>query len=137
MRRFSLICLCLALPGCGYNTWSDPPFATARNPNFPADASENVRRVMGEQVEAPTLTPEPGDIWPGPLPPSPTLQDLEVGNRIDATLRSSPKLETNRRHPGATRVARRAARPADAKEEAGARARIYAEPVLKRTTGGV
>jgi hypothetical protein len=23
------------------------------------------------------LTPEPGDIWPGPLPPAPTLRDLE------------------------------------------------------------
>jgi hypothetical protein len=78
MRRISFISLCLALSGCGYSTWWNPPFATATNPNFPADASENVRRVMGEQVEAPALTPEPGDIWPGPLPPSPTLQDLET-----------------------------------------------------------
>src|SRR6185437_8101587 len=39
--------------------------------------SENMRRVMGEQVEATPLTPEPGDVWPGPLPPEPTLQDLQ------------------------------------------------------------
>ena len=32
---------------------------------------------MGAQVETPVLTPEPGDIWPGPLPPEPTLQELE------------------------------------------------------------
>jgi hypothetical protein len=77
MRRLKFTWLCLALCGCGYSTWSNPPFATATNPNFPAGQSENVRRVMGEQVEAPTLTPEPGDIWPGPLQPEPTLQELE------------------------------------------------------------
>jgi hypothetical protein len=77
MQRIALACLCLALSGCGYNTWSNPPFTTGSNPNFPADDSENLRRVMGEQVDAPPLTPEPGDVWPGPLPPEPTLQDLQ------------------------------------------------------------
>ena len=90
MRRFALTCLCLALSGCGYNTWSNPPFTTGSNPNLPADDSENMRRVMGEQVEAPTLTPEPGDIWPGPLPPSPTLQDLERQGRAEQPQRPVP-----------------------------------------------
>jgi hypothetical protein len=36
-----------------------------------------MRRVMGEPVDATPLSVEPGDVWPGPLPPSPTLQDLE------------------------------------------------------------
>ena len=44
---------------------------------MPAGESENMRRVVGEQVNAKPLTPEPGDIWPGPLPPEPTLQELE------------------------------------------------------------
>ena len=77
MRRIALPCLCLALAGCGYSTWSDPPFSTGSNPHFPAGDSENMRRVMGARVETPVLTPEPGDIWPGPLPPEPTLQELE------------------------------------------------------------
>ncbi len=77
MRRIAFTCLCLALPGCGYNTWWNPPFTSGSNPNFPAGDSENMRRVMGEQVDSPMLTPEPGDIWPGPLPPEPTLQELE------------------------------------------------------------
>jgi hypothetical protein len=77
MRRVTLTCLCLALSGCGYNTWSNPPFSSGTNPNFPAGNSENMRRVMGEDVESAALTPEPGDIWPGPLPPAQTLQDLE------------------------------------------------------------
>lgn len=77
MRRIAFTCLCLALSGCGFNTWSDLPFTTGSNPNMPVGNSENMRRVQGEQVEAAPLTPEPGDIWPGPLPAAPTLQDLE------------------------------------------------------------
>jgi hypothetical protein len=77
MRPIALTCLCLALSGCGYSTWSDPPFTTGRNPNLPGGDGENMRRVMGERVDARPLTPEPGDVWPGPLPPSPTLQDLQ------------------------------------------------------------
>lgn len=77
MRHIALPCLCLALAGCGYSTWSDPPFSSGSNPHFPAGDSENIRRVMGARVETPVLTPEPGDIWPGPLPPEPTLQELE------------------------------------------------------------
>jgi hypothetical protein len=77
MRRVALTCLCLALSGCEYQTWWNPPFTTGTNPHFPASSSENIRRVMGEQVEAPALTTEPGDIWPGPLPKEPTLQELE------------------------------------------------------------
>jgi hypothetical protein len=79
MRRIALAGLCLALTssGCGYNTWMEPPFTSGNNPNAPIGTSENLRRVTGEEVPAPPLTPEPGDIWPGPLPPAPTLQDLE------------------------------------------------------------
>ncbi len=77
MRRFAFPCLCLALSGCGYTTWWNPPFSSGNNPHMPAGESENMRRVTGEQVDAPVLTPEPGDIWPGPLPPTATLQDLE------------------------------------------------------------
>jgi hypothetical protein len=77
MRRSAFICLCLALGGCGYSTWSDLPFTTGSNPHMPAGDSENMRRVIGVQTDAPQLTPEAGNIWPGPVAPSPTLQDLE------------------------------------------------------------
>jgi hypothetical protein len=77
MRRIAFTCLCLALAGCDYNTWWNPPFSSGNNPHFPVGDSENLRRVTGEQVEAQPLTPEQGDIWPGPLQPEPTLQDLE------------------------------------------------------------
>ena len=90
MRRVALTCLCLALSGCGYQTWYNPPFTTGTNPNFPAGDSENIRRVMGEQVQAPALTPEPGNIWPGPLPQEPTLQELEQQGAVPQTEQPTP-----------------------------------------------
>ncbi len=77
MRRIVPTCLCLALSGCGYSTWSEPPFSTGSNPNTPVGSSENMRRAMGEEVEVQPLTTEPGDVWPGPLAPPPTLEDIE------------------------------------------------------------
>lgn len=90
MRRIAFTCLCLALSGCGFNTWWNAPFTTGKNPNMPIGDSENMRRVTGEQVEAPALTTEPGDIWPGPLPPTPTLQDLEQQGEQGAPERPVP-----------------------------------------------
>lgn len=87
MRRFdslrltltlsTLVLGALPLAGCGYQTWSEPPFTTGTNPNQPEGSSENMQRVMGKPVQTSALTTEPGDIWPGPLPPTLTLQDLE------------------------------------------------------------
>jgi hypothetical protein len=78
MQRFTLLTLALILSGCGYKTWWNPPFTGGYNPNLPATDSENMRRVQGQEPAVPTLTTEPGDIWPGPLKPPPTLQDLEA-----------------------------------------------------------
>jgi hypothetical protein len=80
MRRIVFLGLLLMLAGCGdYSTWSDLPFTTGSNPHFPAGDSENMRRVMGNTAITEPLTPEPGDVWPGPIKPPPTLQDLENG----------------------------------------------------------
>ncbi len=77
MWRIVPTCLCLALSGCGYSTWAEPPFSTGSNPHAPVSSSENMRRAMGEVVEVQPLTTEPGDVWPGPLAPEPTLEDIE------------------------------------------------------------
>lgn len=78
MRRFVLLSLVLALGGCGYKTWSNLSFTGGSNPNQPVSDSENMHRVMGEAAQPEPLLTEPGDIWPGPLPPAPTLKDLET-----------------------------------------------------------
>jgi hypothetical protein len=79
MRRIALLGLALILSSCGYKTWWNPPLTGGTNPNQPVGDSENMLRVRGEEPAVARLTTEPGDIWPGPLPPAPTLQDL-VGN---------------------------------------------------------
>jgi hypothetical protein len=76
MRHIILLSFLLALSGCGYKTWWNPSFSGGYNPNLPVGDSENMRRVQGEAPEVPQLTTEPGDIWPGPLQPPPTLKDL-------------------------------------------------------------
>ena len=78
MRHIASLSLALALSGCGYNTWWNPSFTGGYNPNLPVSASENMRRVQGEEPSVQPLTTEPGDIWPGPLAPAPTLKDLEA-----------------------------------------------------------
>jgi hypothetical protein len=76
MRRIALVSLTM-LSGCGYNAWWNPPFTAGYSPNTPATNSVNMSRVKGRDVAVAPLRTEPGDIWPGPLPPPKTLQDLE------------------------------------------------------------
>jgi hypothetical protein len=78
MRRIASFSLALILSGCGYKTWWNPSFTGGYNLNLPVSDSENMRRVQGQEPSVPPLTTEPGDIWPGPLAPAPTLKDLEA-----------------------------------------------------------
>jgi hypothetical protein len=85
MRRIALLGLILLLPGCQFagnpldgftdfvgdsHTWRDDPTA-------PVAQSENERRARGLDTTEQPLLPEPGDIWPGPPAPIPTMQDLQ------------------------------------------------------------
>ena len=77
MRRFATLGLVLMLAGCGYSTWWEPPFITGNQPYAPTGDAENLLRVKGDRVDVPPMPPQPGDVWPGPVPPTPTLQELE------------------------------------------------------------
>jgi hypothetical protein len=94
MRHFATLGLALMLGGCGYNTWWNPPFTGGYQPNAPTGDAENLLRARGEPVELPPLTPQPGDVWPGPVPPTPTLKELEqqgnLGEVPDQRLPGSP-----------------------------------------------
>jgi hypothetical protein len=91
MRRIALVSL-MMLSGCGYHTWWNPPFTTGYSPNTPVTTSVNMSRVKGRDVAVSPLTTQPGDIWPGPLPPPTTLQDLERESPtgVEAPVRGSP-----------------------------------------------
>lgn len=77
MRRIALLGLITVLSGCESNTWWNPPLTGGYGPNAPQGDSINLRRVMGTEPAATPLYPEPGDIWPGPLPTMPSLLDVE------------------------------------------------------------
>ena len=77
MRRIALLSLTLVAGGCEYKTWWNPPFTAGYNPNTPVASSINMSRARGEGVAVTPLNTEPGDIWPGPLPPPRSLQDLQ------------------------------------------------------------
>lgn len=92
MRLLAPLGLLMALSGCG--TIADSPFegfgdfladthTPFRGPNRPVGDSDNMRRVLGEPTTAEPLLPEPGNVWPGPLPPEMTLQDIQRSNDAD------------------------------------------------------
>lgn len=103
MWRIALLGLVLSVAGCGNETWTSAPFTSSTNPNRPSGESENLRRAMGESVPVQPLTPEPGDIWPGPLPPPPTLQDLEKQSNVqpgpEQPVPGSPNAMQEQRQP--------------------------------------
>jgi hypothetical protein len=83
MRRFATLGLVFLLAGCGYRTWQNPPFTTGYQPYAPTGDSENLMRSKGASVDTPPLTPQAGDVWPGPVPPTPTLQELEQQGNLE------------------------------------------------------
>jgi hypothetical protein len=64
-------------PFAGFGGFIGDTHRLRNNPNGAIGDSDNMRRVRGEEVASPPLLPEPGNIWPGPITPEPTLQDIE------------------------------------------------------------
>ena len=76
MRRFALLATTVLLSACsGFDTFFNDTHWLGRA-NQPLGNSENMLRVRGFNVQEPTIRPEPGNVWPGPIPPQPTLQQL-------------------------------------------------------------
>jgi len=68
----------LLLSGCSGlgKFFGDTITLPGANPNLPSGLSENVERSRGQKVEAGPILPEPGNVWPGPPQPLPTLSDV-------------------------------------------------------------
>ena len=79
MRRSALLASIVLLQGCtGFGEFIDHTFTGPdRNPNIPMADSENIRRALGAPTDVQPLQPEPGNVWPGPQAPEPTLTDLQ------------------------------------------------------------
>jgi hypothetical protein len=96
MRRLALLGLITLLPACqtvgeytitpdemfgnpvsGFPGFIGDTLTTGLNPNRPIGDSTNMKRVKGIDAAVDPLLPEPGNVWPGPPKPDPTLADIQ------------------------------------------------------------
>ena len=98
MRRLALLSSTLLLAGCGFGHFLGDSFTLpGADPNAPSGSSENMLRVRAQQVAIEPLLPEPGNVWPGPPPPEPTLADIQrQQNEQPATPAVVPSLPDHR-----------------------------------------
>jgi hypothetical protein len=100
MRRTALLGLALLLPGCqnyvgspfdGFGGFIANTQTFESNPNRPIGDTPNMLRAYGREVDVEPLTVESGNVWPGPAPEGPTLQDLQrEQNRSDSAAQPPP-----------------------------------------------
>jgi hypothetical protein len=84
MRRTALLGLTWLLAGCsfagspfdGFGGFISDTHGFRSNPNAPPGSDETIQRVTGTPPAMEALRPEAGDIWPGPIKPIPSTQDL-------------------------------------------------------------
>ncbi|MGH7068242.1 MAG: hypothetical protein ACREFO_17590 [Acetobacteraceae bacterium] len=79
MRPSAILGLLLLLSGCsGFGGFLGSTFSTTGDPNRPEEtATVNLQRANGSPVVAPApITPQPGDVWPGPIKPLPSLAEI-------------------------------------------------------------
>jgi hypothetical protein len=84
MRRTLLLATTLLLSGCagsGFYAYvgdtSTPPFGA--NPNKASGSGENYQKTVAKDVQdPPPILYQPGDVWPAPPKPPPTLKDLQA-----------------------------------------------------------
>jgi hypothetical protein len=85
MRRLLLLATTLLLPGCagsGFYSYLGDTFTLpfGANPNKAPGTGENYQRVTARRPDTVAPAPilfEPGDVWPAPPVPPPTLRDLQ------------------------------------------------------------
>ncbi len=78
MRKTLVLGTALLLSGCVSEQHAGRdllwPFG---NPNAPAATSETAQRALGNAPQIAVIQPQPGDVWPGPVQPMPTLSQVQ------------------------------------------------------------
>jgi hypothetical protein len=76
LRHRLVLALFLLLSGCvserHFFVDSIWPFG---NPNAPHGQSETMQRALGRDAAVTPISPQAGNVWPGPVQPVPTLSD--------------------------------------------------------------
>src|SRR6516165_2726923 len=82
----------LLLSGCAserqfaHDAW---PFG---NPNAPPASSETAQRALGHAPQLAVIQPQPGDVWPGPVQPMPTLSQVQKNSSLPLGQGYTPSL---------------------------------------------
>ncbi len=102
-RTTALLGLTLLLAGCsGVGDYLHDTFSMEQMPNAPVGDSENLRRIRGDQPVIDPLTPEPGNIWPGPVKMQPSLMNaMQPGQTPESTYTPLPATGAPMPPPGA------------------------------------
>ena len=81
MRRLVLLGIGLLLGGCSGlgHFFGDTETLPGQNPNAVTGSSENLLRSRGQDPASAPIVAEPGNVWPGPPQPLPTLSDVAKG----------------------------------------------------------
>jgi hypothetical protein len=86
MRRIALLGLLLLLPGCekyvadpsvGFGGFIADTHTIVWDRNKPPAVTDNEKLAEDVPVKVAPLSPEPGEVWPGPPPPIPTMRDVQ------------------------------------------------------------
>jgi hypothetical protein len=73
----------LLLSGCaGVGSYMHDTLSPYGNPNAAASQTLNMQRARGKDVAVAPITPMPGDVWPGPLQPVPSLSDIQKNMNV-------------------------------------------------------
>lgn len=93
MRAFFALIAAFSLSACAgggqfahHSLW---PFG---NPNAPIQNSDMAQRALGKPTDAPPMLPQPGDVWPGPVQPMPTLSEVEKNSTLPLGQGYTPSL---------------------------------------------
>ena len=62
------------------------------NPNAPAATSETAQRALGHSPRVAVIQPQPGDVWPGPVQPMPTLSQVQANSNLPLGQGYTPSL---------------------------------------------
>jgi len=90
MRPYASLAMVVLLSGCGtivgsplegFTGFIGDTHTLSANPNRPASEGETVRRVLGQSPQLDPLSPEIGNVWPGPVEASASLADIARSNQ--------------------------------------------------------
>ena len=62
------------------------------NPNAPVPTSETAQRALGHSPQLAVIQPQPGDVWPGPVQPMPTLSQVQANSNLPLGQGYTPSL---------------------------------------------